>query len=115
MKSIPIFGGVFFWGGVDCQTARWRCCCNKNGVKDLHAFSSGTVEHEEWDGSHAAVKTHTPLKRVGQPVPKLQRKIDVGFALLLMGSEAQVDLTEAVLCCIRSRPDSSSLSSSSAP
>lgn len=77
----------------------------QNGVKHVHAFLSGTVEHEEWDGSHAAVKTHTPLKRVGQPVPKLQRKIDVGFALLLMGSEAQVDLTEAVLCCIRSRPD----------
>lgn len=36
--------------------------------------TGGTVWHvtEEWDGPHAAVKAHSPLKRVGQPVTKLR-------------------------------------------
>ena len=63
-----------------------KLLAKSQGPVRVNCVAPGLIETRitdgnEWDGSHAAVKTHTPLKRVGQPV----------------------DLTEAVLCCIRSR------------
>eukprot|EP00438_Fugacium_kawagutii_P002028 Skav214240 [mRNA] locus=scaffold1133:195941:200937:- [translate_table: standard] len=63
-----------------------KLLAKSQGPVRVNCVAPGLIETRithggEWDGPHAAVKAHTPLKRVGQPD----------------------DLGEAVLCCIRSR------------
>ncbi|CAL1165973.1 unnamed protein product [Cladocopium goreaui] len=63
-----------------------KLLAKSQGPVRVNCVAPGLIETRithggEWDGPHAAVKAHSPLKRVGQPV----------------------DLTEAVVCCIRSR------------